>query len=175
MMLHILTENPSVAKYFTELHKDPLTLRELEDAGRAPAYPFRGDSGLNLIISKEIIVPADARGFAINHEVKCEMTDLMPTILTNFKPTYFPYYLYPRSSISNTPLRMSNTVGIIDSGYRGDIIAKVDNLSSSPYLIEAGKCLFQICASNLLPFEVKLVTRLSDSHRGQKGFGSTTA
>ena len=33
------------------------------------------------------------------------------------------YYLYPRSSISKTPLRMSNSTGIIDAGYRGEIIA----------------------------------------------------
>ena len=46
----------------------------------------------------------------------------------NGKPT--AYYLYPRSSMgSKTPLRLSNSVGIIDAGYRGNIIGVVDNIS----------------------------------------------
>ena len=45
------------------------------------------------------------------------------------------YYLYPRSSIIKTPLRMSNSVGIIDAGYRGNIIGCVDNIGDIPYTV----------------------------------------
>ena len=91
----------------------------------------------------------------------------------NIKTTDCSYYLYPRSSISKTPLRMSNSVGIIDAGYRGEIIAKVDNLSNDDYKIEKGTRLFQICDASLEPIELRIVDKLSETTRGVGGFGST--
>ena len=58
--------------------------------------------------------------------------------------------MYPRSSMgSRTPLRMSNSVGIIDSGYRGNIIGIVDNRSNEDYVVEKGTILFQACSQTL--------------------------
>ena len=73
---------------------------------------------------------------------------------------------------------MANSVGIIDSGYRGNIMAKVRNIpfNSSDdlnYKIEEGTRLFQICAPDLSPFKVRLVNELSTTSRGEGGFGST--
>ena len=85
------------------------------------------------------------------------------------------YYLYPRSSIVKTPLRLSNSVGIIDAGYRGDIIACVDNIKTEPFTVEAGTRLFQICAPDLSELKFDLVDDLSDTTRGAGGFGSTNA
>lgn len=91
-----------------------------------------------------------------------------------------PYYLYARSSISKTPFRMANSVGIIDAGYRGDIMGKLDWLDNGEdlYRIEKGTRLFQLCAYNLFPFDViQLVESekaLSEvTKRGYGGFGST--
>lgn len=83
------------------------------------------------------------------------------------------FYLYPRSSIANTPLRMSNSVGIIDAGYRGKLRAKVDNLSEEVVVIEKGRRLFQICMPDLMPFRVEMVNSLDTTVRGEDGFGST--
>jgi len=84
------------------------------------------------------------------------------------------YYLYPRSSISKTGLRLSNSVGIIDSGYRGELTAVVDNVYESVYDIETGVRLFQICTPDLSPFSrVELVDELDETSRGAGGFGST--
>ena len=55
------------------------------------------------------------------------------------------YYLYPRSSISKTPLRLCNSVGIIDAGYRGNIMAFVDNIDED---YDLGTRLFQLCDPN---------------------------
>ena len=83
-------------------------------------------------------------------------------------------YLYPRSSISKTPLRLANSVGIIDAGYRGNIMAVVDNISDEPFDIQKGQRLFQICGRFLEPINLTLIdTTLSDSERGNGGFGST--
>jgi len=82
--------------------------------------------------------------------------------------------MYPRSSISKTPLRLANSVGIIDSGYRGELQAPVDNFSCQKYIVEEGQRLFQICSGDLTPFfNIKIVDSLDQTDRGAGGFGST--
>ena len=100
-----------------------------------------------------------------------------------------PYYLYPRSSFSKTPLILGNHVGIIDKDYRGNILAVVKfmptydifqkfieqgNVSfNETYTIKKGTRLFQICANDLSPFSYKIVQSLSNTSRGENGLGST--
>jgi dUTPase len=101
------------------------------------------------------------------------------------------FYLYPRSSISKTRMRLANSVGIIDAGYRGDIIAAVDTIglfgsndiwhvwkeTLSP--IQKYDRYFQLCAPDLSPFLVHIVDTEAElgapTTRGQGGFGSTGA
>ena len=87
------------------------------------------------------------------------------------------YYVYPRSSISKTPLLLANHVGIIDSGYRGNLIAALRKLptDNTIYTVEKHTRLFQVCHSSLCPVFVVLVTEseLNSSERGEGGFGST--
>ena len=80
------------------------------------------------------------------------------------------YYLYPRSSISKTKFRLANSTGIIDRGYRGNLGAFFDCTESK---VERGQRLVQICSPTLDPFEIRLVSSLSSTDRGEKGFGST--
>jgi len=94
------------------------------------------------------------------------------------------YYLYPRSSIVKTPFRMANSVGIIDAGYRGEIMAVVDNIDSvhndmktciEKHMPPMSR-IFQICAPSLEPFFVRIVEHESElgmTERGSGGFGST--
>ena len=93
------------------------------------------------------------------------------------------YYMYPRSSLSKTNLRLANNTGIIDSGYRGNLIGMFDvvNIKKNEYLydylIEPYTRLLQICAPSLVPIYVELVddeNQLGNSTlRGYGGFGST--
>jgi dUTP pyrophosphatase len=86
------------------------------------------------------------------------------------------YFLYPRSSTgTKTPLRLANSVGVIDSGYRGNYIAAFDNIRAVDFKVEKGQRLVQICAPNLTyPLLVELVEELDlDTARGAGGFGST--
>ena len=68
---------------------------------------------------------------------------------------------------------MANSVGIIDAGYRGNIIACVDNVKNYEFKIEKGSRLFQICGPTLEPSKHWVVNELSNSQRGSGGFGST--
>ena len=79
----------------------------------------------------------------------------------------------PRSSISKTPIRLCNSIGLIDAGYRGEIMAAVDNIKQEDYTINSGQRLFQIVAMDGSPLSFELVDELSSTSRGAGGFGST--
>ena len=127
---------------------------------------YEGDSGIDLINPYDLLVKSSHPCETLDHLIQCEMLDSYNKSVS--------YYLYPRSSISKTPLLMANSVGIIDAGYRGNIMAKLRNLDNdSPYLVKSGEKLFQICAPNLKTINVEIVSILSNSQRGAGGFGST--
>jgi len=96
----------------------------------------------------------------------------------DFASTPVSYFLYPRSSTgTKTPLRLANSVGVIDAGYRGNYIAAFDNIRSAGFKVEQGQRLVQLCAPNLTyPLRVELVTEEAlgmQTERGAGGFGST--
>jgi dUTP pyrophosphatase len=85
------------------------------------------------------------------------------------------YFLYPRSSTgTKTPLRLANSVGVIDAGYRGNYIAAFDNIRAAGFKVEKGQRLVQICTPNITyPLRVEIVEELDLTVRGVGGFGST--
>ena len=119
-----------------------------------------GDSGLDLFTPEDVLIKCGETAF-IKLGIKCEMMKM-----ENSQATCNPssFYLYPRSSISKTPLILKNSVGIIDSGYRGELIAAVqfiptvENIQSilegvTPvYKIPKGSRLVQICTPDLSEF-----------------------
>lgn len=133
-------------------------------------YP---NSGFDLFCPvRKIFV--DARTRMIDFDVKCEMRVYNYT--TNDWITT-GYYMYPRSSLSNTPLMLANHVGIIDSGYRGNLMGafRMVDSSESPYTVEKDTRLLQICAPDLRPVIVRIVDEsfFRETQRGAGGFGST--
>ena len=130
---------------------------------------YQGDSGMDLYTPQEYIIPRGAISFKINLGVSCEaFVDRGGDVATSF-------YLFPRSSTgSKTPLRLSNSVGVIDSGYRGNLIAIVDNRDlENDFIVEQGSRLFQICSPTLSTISFELTNQLSETERGSGGFGST--
>ena len=61
------------------------------------------------------------------------------------------YYLFPRSSISKTPLRLANSIGLIDGGYRGELVGMVDNIYDKDFHIKRGERYFQLVAVDSSP------------------------
>lgn len=85
-----------------------------------------------------------------------------------------PFWLLPRSSISKTPLRMANSIGLIDCDYRGNLIAALENMSDTDYSAESGTRLIQVAQPNLQPFHIQWVeTPHAITVRNTGGFGST--
>lgn len=107
----------------------------------------------------------------VNHLIRCSATIISDRFQHNTG-----YYLHPRSSIIKTPLRLANSTGIVDSGYRGNIIGAFD-CKESHYAINEFDRLIQICAPSLMPIYVELVDNEADlgheTVRGGGGFGSS--
>ena len=82
------------------------------------------------------------------------------------------YTLNVRSSIYKTKFRLANNVGIIDSGYRGNLMAAVDCWDTTQTM-EKHNRYFQICMPTLEPFKIELVDSLDTTKRGEGGHGST--
>ena len=123
------------------------------------------DSGIDLFCPRTVEIPAGEIKL-IDMEVKCAVYNMDGPC---------PYYMYSRSS---TPIKygliLGNSVGIIDCGYRGNLMASFYNTKKEPVTISQGTRLVQICMPNLsYDFSRKLVDKLDSTERGEGGFGST--
>tara|TARA_B100001093_G_scaffold509668_1_gene574151 strand:+ start:15446 stop:15892 length:447 start_codon:yes stop_codon:yes gene_type:complete len=119
------------------------------------------DVGLDIPMSYSINVPAKSKAYKVNLGFKANQNH--------------GYMLVPRSSISKTPLRLANSIGIIDKNYTGNVLVKLDNISDKDFTLEFNQCYFQIVAfdGNLPTYSI--VEELHTTRRGSGGFGSTTS
>ena len=118
------------------------------------------DTGLDIPMHCSVTIPAKSKAYTVDLGFKAEQN--------------VGYMLVPRSSISKTPLRLANSIGIIDKSYRGKVMVKVDNNSNSDFTMNEGNCYFQIVSfSGILP-KYNLVDNINMTKRGEGGFGSTT-
>ncbi len=82
-------------------------------------------------------------------------------------------YLFPRSSISKTSLSLANSVGVIDSGYRGEVKLRFKRPRQLGPIYEVGDRIGQLIIMPIPNIELEEVKDLSKSHRGDEGFGSS--
>lgn len=135
-------------------------IKKLHPDAIIPKYAKSGDAGLD-ITATEII---NDEGFQVTYG-----TGLAIEI-----PLGYVGLLFPRSSIRNYQIDLSNCVGVIDSGYRGEIqftFNKTGGVPSKKY--DVGERIGQII---ILPYpEIEFVEldNLSSSERGEGGFGSS--
>jgi dUTP pyrophosphatase len=139
------------------------------------------DSGFDIYTPKgnEHICPGETR--LVNLEIQCAAYKIVCDGDTCQRvPSAF--YMYPRSSIYKTPLRLANNTGIIDSGYRGNLMGAFDNICRPGSKDQHGTWeqelnmygrMLQICMPDLSPFKVEIVETLDDTSRGAGGLGST--
>ncbi len=138
----------------------PVKVKKLDPNAVIPTYSKDGDAGMDLTITniKENTTFSISYGFGIAMEI----------------PKGYVGLVFPRSSIRNQDLILSNCVGVIDSGYRGELQAtfkKTQGLDSISYNV--GERGAQIV---ILPYpQIRMVesNELSNTERGEGGFGST--
>jgi len=135
-------------------------VKKLDPNAVIPSYSKVGDAGMDLTITKEI----ENTSFSVSYGFGIAMEI----------PKGYVGLVFPRSSVRNQDLILSNCVGVIDSGYRGELQAtfkKTQGLDSIKYKV--GERGAQII---ILPYPTIYMTEvpeLSDTERGSGGFGST--
>lgn len=137
------------------------------------------NSGFDLFITNDEIFDMPNAVKMVNLCVKTEMTTYTHYDTNDFE-TPTAYYVFPRSSMSKTELILANHTGIIDSGYRGNLMAAFKWLKPTmnpveTYVISKNTRLLQICHPVLCPIIVQIVpeSELTTTERGDGGFGST--
>ena len=140
-----------------------LKIKKLHPNAVIPTYAKDGDAGMDLVATSIISETTSqiTYGIGIAMEIKDGFVGLV----------------FPRSSIRKTRLQLSNSVGVIDSGYRGELQATFNKITTT---IENQKNDYKIgdriAQIMIIPYpQIKFeeVDELSDSDRGKGGFGST--
>ncbi|GMI00236.1 hypothetical protein TrST_g8625 [Triparma strigata] len=120
----------------------------------------KGSAGLDIPCPMSLTIPPGQKGFRVHLGVRVE-------------PDHH-FWLVPRSSISKKHLRMSNSVGLIDMDYRGELIMVVDNVKASAVNVLKGERLCQIVAMNGSQISFSFGKVDMNTERGEGGFGSTS-
>ena len=140
-------------------------VKRLHQNAIIPYYSKHGDAGMDLYATS---VNSDKSGNLVCH------TGLAMEI-----PEGHVGLLFPRSSISKTPLTLRNSVGVIDSGYRGEIMLKFDredrHLNDGETIYKVGDRVGQIMIMPYPKVQFFEAQELSSTERGEGGFGSTGA
>jgi len=156
---------------------------ELLDEGLRPHYDSfsndNQDSGVDLYMPHNATISARTFGVKVPLGLKACVKELKTFHAGSGKGWSVrqsqPYQIFPRSSTGiNTPIRLSNSVGIIDAGYRGELAVIVDNISDEAFTLEMGRRYFQICHPSLAPIQKIIFDKVDGrTGRGVGGFGST--
>lgn len=134
---------------FKKLHKNAVI----------PSYATAGDAGLDIV--------------AVDLMDSIEQVVYMTGIAVEI-PEGHVGLLFPRSSIRKYQLSLSNSVGVIDSGYRGEVQFTFNKTAGpASYKYKIGERIGQLMIIPYPIIEAVEVDELSDSERGEGGFGST--
>lgn len=134
-------------------------IKRLDKSAVIPKYAKDGDAGLDLT----------ATAYKVNEKGQYVYTsDLALEI-----PDGYVGLLFPRSSICKKDLEMTNSVGVIDSNYRGPIKSVFNPTCEDPEIYELGERFAQLIIIPYPKIEFEEVEELSETDRGSGGYGST--
>ena len=135
-------------------------IKKLHPDAVIPTYAKSGDAGMDFVATK--VISEETYSITYGTDIAMEI------------PEGFVGLVFPRSSIRKYELNLSNSVGVIDSGYRGELQAtfrKTHGDSSETYNV--GDKIFQLIIIPYPSIEFEETDDLSDTERGEGGFGST--
>lgn len=146
-----------------------LKIKKLNPQAVTPFYATPGSNGLDFTATEVKLVP-DAKG--LNNCIVCH-TGIAVEI-----PKGYVGLMFPRSSVSNKPLALANSVGVIDSDYRGEITFKfrftgMSQVQWERHIYEAGERVGQLVLIKSEQVKVTEEGELEDTERGTGGYGST--
>lgn len=150
--------NIDIKKETTSEYLMNVNFVKLTKTASTPSYAKDGDAGLDFRVSRII------------EETETQIT--YGTDIAMEIPRGHVGLIFPRSSVRNTKLILSNCVGVIDSGYRGEIMAtfnKKENNTSNKYNVSD-----KMCQMIIIPYpKINLIEKesLSETERGSGGYG----
>ena len=139
-----------------------LKIKKLNENAIIPKYARESDAGLDLTATSKVW-DAETRTYTYG-------TGLAVAI-----PEGYVGLLFPRSSVYKTPLTLANSVGVIDSGYRGELMFKFKATAQALFEYEEGDRVGQLVVMPFPKVEFEVVDELTATERGKGGFGSTGA
>ena len=99
---------------------------------------------------------------------------LVPTGIKIELPKNYEAQIRPRSGLSiKHGISLINCVGTIDEDYRGEVKVGLVNLSNDTYTIKRGERIAQMIIASVTKANIEIVEELSETQRGEGGFGST--
>lgn len=137
----------------------PLSFKKLLDSATTPTKANSNDAGFDLYSTRDLEIPPGCRG-KVSTGIAMEI------------PDGYVGLIWPRSGLA-VKQGVDVFAGVIDSGYRGEIIVCLYNAGSSNVVIKRGDKIAQILIQEVPQFQMVEVETLSDSDRGEKGFGSS--
>lgn len=137
-----------------------IKFKKLDPTATTPKYAKFGDAGMDLVATS---IKSTEDFFQYGTGIAVEI------------PTGYVGLLFPRSSNSKKDLLMCNSVGVIDSGYRGEILARFKPTHDDPHLYEIGDAVVQLMIIPFPEVQFEEAEELSDSERGSGNFGHTGA
>lgn len=141
-----------------------IKFKRLSDKAIMPIRANEGDAGVDLTATN------------ITQELnECgQLTLVYHTDLAVEIPEGYVGLLFPRSSIANKSLILTNCVGVIDSGYRGEIMGKMRSTTDVvPAIYKPGERFAQLVIVPIAMYTITESNELSESDRGENGFGSS--
>ena len=138
-----------------------IKIKKLHKNAVIPRYAKSGDAGMDLTVTSAERAPDNTIKWIVKFGIAMEI------------PEGYVGLIFPRSSIHKTHCRLSNCVGVIDSGYRGEISAVFDVPHPSLNVYEEGDRAAQIIIMPYPQVEFEEVEELSSTERGSGGYGST--
>ena len=149
----------ALTQYHTEAIVLPMTL---DEGAQVPTYAHDTDVAADLYASETMTLAAHSLGNMVKTGVHIQL------------PEGWMAMIFPRSSIGlKTGLRLSNSCGIIDTGYLGQLGVLYDNISDSDYTINAGDRIAQLLVMPSYRFKAQVVNHLNETDRNEGGFGSS--
>lgn len=136
-----------------------LKIKKLHEDAVIPSYAKTGDAGLDLTAISE--------SWNDDSSIVTYGTGLAIEI-----PEGHVGLLFPRSSVYKTTLCLSNSVGVIDSGYRGEVMLKFRYLEDG-MVYDIKDRVGQLIVMPIPTMEILEVDELSETERGEGGYGST--
>lgn len=138
-----------------------IKITKLSESAQLPRYEHEDDAGLDLFaIAAQEILPGESQ--------------LIPTGIAVELPAGTEAQVRPRSGLAlKHGITLLNTPGTIDAGYRGEIGVIVINHGKTPFQVTPGMKIAQMVIAPVIRVQVLEVTTLSQTRRGEGGFGST--